>query len=76
MSAGSRFDRTADRYAAAARKRDWSDLVAWCEPQPADRVLDVAGGTGALAEALLPLVGSVTVCDVSEAMLAHVPDRR
>jgi SAM-dependent methyltransferase len=37
-------------------------------------VLDVAGGTGALAEALLPLVGSVTVSDISEAMLAHVPD--
>ena len=72
MSAGSRFDRTADQYAVAARKRDWDDLVAWCEPQPEDRVLDVAGGTGALAEALLPRVGSITVSDVSEAMLAHV----
>lgn len=73
MSAGSRFDRTADRYAEAARLRDWSGLVAWCEPQPTDRALDVAGGTGALAEALLPRVAAVTVCDVSEAMLAHVP---
>ena len=72
LSAGSRFDRTADQYAAAARKRDWDDLVAWREPQPEDRVLDVAGGTGALAEVLLPRVGSITVSDVSEAMLAHV----
>ena len=72
MSAGSRFDRTADQYAVAARKRDWDDLVAWCEPQPEDRVLDVAGGTGALADALLPRVGSITVSDVSESMLAHV----
>ncbi len=73
MSAGSRFDRTADRYAASALKRDWSDLIAWCEPEPGDRVLDVAGGTGALAQALLPMVGAITVSDVSEAMLAHVP---
>ncbi|HEU0194391.1 MAG TPA: class I SAM-dependent methyltransferase [Gaiellales bacterium] len=72
MSA-SRFDRTAERYAAAARSRDWSGLVAWCEPQPADRALDVGGGTGALAEALEGRVAGVTVADVSEPMLANVP---
>ncbi len=48
--------------------------MAWCEPTPADRVLDVAGGTGALAEVLLPLAGAVTVSDISEPMLAHVPE--
>ena len=74
MSAGSRFDRTADAYAAAARRRDWSDLVAWCEPAAGDRVLDVAGGTGALAGRIAPLVAEVTVADVSEPMLAHVPE--
>ena len=68
----SRFDRTADRYAAAARARDWSDFVAWCEPAAGDRVLDVAGGTGALAAALAGRVGEVTVVDVSAAMLRHV----
>ena len=72
MSA-SRFDRTADRYAAAARSRDWSGMVAWCEPQSGDRVLDVAGGTGALAEALEGRVAEMTVADVSEPMLANVP---
>ena len=61
MSAGSRFDRTADRYAAHAAGREWSGFVAWCEPRPADRVLDVAGGPGALAGVLLGSVASVTV---------------
>jgi ubiquinone/menaquinone biosynthesis C-methylase UbiE len=72
MSA-SRFDRTADRYAAAARARDWSGLIAWCEPEPGDRALDVAGGTGALAEALQGRIAEMTVADVSEPMLANVP---
>jgi SAM-dependent methyltransferase len=68
----SRFDRTADRYAEAARMRSWDDLVAWCEPRPQDVVLDVAGGTGALAAALAGRVAEVTVSDISEPMLAHV----
>ena len=68
----SRFDRTADRYAESARRRNWDDLVAWCEPRPDDLVLDVAGGTGALAAALAGRVAEVTVSDVSEPMLAHV----
>ena len=46
MSAGSRFDRTADRYAAHAAGREWGGFVAWCECRPTDRVLDVAGGPG------------------------------
>jgi SAM-dependent methyltransferase len=68
----SRFDRTADSYAEAARRRNWDNLVAWCEPQPGDQVLDVAGGTGALADALAGRVAEVTVSDISEPMLAYV----
>ena len=74
MSAGSRFDRTADRYAARAAGRDWSAFMEWCEPRPRDRALDVAGGPGVLAGALLPLVGAVTVIDASARLLEHVPD--
>jgi SAM-dependent methyltransferase len=70
----SRFDRTAARYAPAARRRDWAQFVAWCDPQPGDSVLDVAGGTGALAEVLLPAVASMTIVDVSPAMLSHAPE--
>ena len=74
MSAGSRFDRTADRYAAMAAGRDWSGLVGWCEPASGDRALDVAGGPGALAAALLSRVGSITVLDTSSRLLEFVPD--
>jgi SAM-dependent methyltransferase len=74
VSAGNRFDRTADRYAAHAARREWGGFVAWCEARPADRVLDVAGGPGALAGVLLGSVASVTVLDSSPRLLEHVPD--
>ena len=74
MSAGSRFDRTAELYAAHARHRDWSDFVAWCRPQPGDRALDVCGGPGLLSAALLPAVASAVVVDASQALLALAPE--
>jgi len=74
LSAGSRFDRTAERYAAMAAGRDWTGLVDWCEPAPADRALDVAGGPGSLAAALLPRVGAITVLDASARLLEFVPE--
>jgi SAM-dependent methyltransferase len=74
LSAGSRFDRTADRYAAHAAGRDWAGFLAWCECRPSDRVLDVAGGPGVLAGALREMVASVTVLDASPRLLEHVPD--
>jgi SAM-dependent methyltransferase len=73
LSGGSRFDRTAGRYAAHAAGRDWSGFVAWCELRPADRVLDVAGGPGALAGAVLGSVASVTVLDSAPALLEYAP---
>jgi len=73
LSGGSRFDRTADRYAAHARSRDWRQFVDWCRPQPDDRALDVAGGPGLLSAALLPLVASVTVVDASLRLLELAP---
>ena len=73
MSAGNRFDRTAETYAEHARRRDWSDFIGWCRPSPDDRALDVAGGPGVLSGALLPLVASATVVDVAEALLAMAP---
>ncbi len=45
-------------------------LIGLIEPDPADRVLDVAGGTGLVARALAPSVTRVTVLDATEAMLA------
>ena len=43
------------------------DLAA---PEPSDRALDVAGGTGLVARALASSVRSVTVLDATDAMLA------
>jgi SAM-dependent methyltransferase len=74
LSGGSRFDRTAGRYAAHAADRDWHGFVAWCEPRAADRVLDVAGGPGALAAVLAGSVASVTVLDAAPGLLDYVPE--
>jgi len=74
LSGGSRFDRTADRYAAMAAARDWAGFLEWCDPGPDDRALDVAGGPGALAGALHPRVGSITVLDTSARLLEFVPE--
>jgi SAM-dependent methyltransferase len=74
LSAGSRFDRTADRYAAHAARRDWSEFLAWCECTPGDRMLDVAGGSGSLAAAVRDRVAAVTVFDASPRLLEHVPE--
>jgi SAM-dependent methyltransferase len=54
---GSRFDRTADLYAEAARSKDWSAFVEWCRPQPGQRALDVGAGPGLLSAALSAVVG-------------------
>jgi SAM-dependent methyltransferase len=70
----SRFDRTADLYAEAARAKDWSAFVEWCRPQPGQRALDVGAGPGLLSAALRDLVGEAVALDPSEALLGHAPD--
>lgn len=53
------------------------DLVARAAPQPGDRVLDVACGTGVVARLVAPLVapgGSVVGLDLDPAMLAVARD--
>jgi SAM-dependent methyltransferase len=73
LSAGSRFDRTAEQYAERASQRDWSGFIEWCEPRGHDRALDVAGGPGMLAGALLGRVAQATVLDASSRLLEHAP---
>lgn len=70
---GSRFDRTAERYAAAAARKDWTRFIDLCRPQPDDRALDVAAGPGMLSAALAPSVSQVTALDASAALLEHAP---
>ncbi|MGZ4431576.1 MAG: class I SAM-dependent methyltransferase [Gaiellales bacterium] len=70
----SRFDRTADLYAAEARRKDWSSFVAWCSPRPEDRALDVGAGPGYLSAALAPLVARAVAVDSSQTLLEHAPE--
>lgn len=69
----SRFDRTADLYAEAARSKDWSAFVEWCRPQPGQRALDVGAGPGMLSAALSAVVAEAVAIDPSQALLAHAP---
>jgi SAM-dependent methyltransferase len=70
---GSRFDRTADLYAEAARSKDWSAFVEWCRPQPGQRALDVGAGPGLLSAALSAVVAEAVALDPSRALLGHAP---
>src|SRR5438270_11667191 len=75
------FDSVAERYdlmndlMSAGIHRVWKDeMVAWLNPRPGQRLLDVAGGTGDVARRALPRVqpeagGAVVVCDVNPRML-------
>jgi SAM-dependent methyltransferase len=69
----SRFDRTADLYAEAARSKDWSAFVEWCRPQPGQRALDVGAGPGLLSAALSAVVAEAVALDPSQALLGHAP---
>src|SRR4051794_12395318 len=80
------FDNVAERYdlmndlMSAGIHRLWKDeMVAWLNPRPGQRMLDVAGGTGDVARRALPRVqppgansapgGLVVVCDTTHRML-------
>lgn len=79
------FDSVAPRYdlmndlMSAGIHRLWkAEMVAWMKPQPGQRLLDVAGGTGDVALRALPRLmpdpdtpgpGGAVVCDVNERML-------
>jgi SAM-dependent methyltransferase len=68
-----RFDRTADAYAARAAARDWEGVAQFCGPRRGDRALDVAAGPGLLSAALLPYVAEAMALDPAERLLAHAP---
>lgn len=75
------FDSVAERYdlmndlMSAGIHRWWKDeMVAWLNPRPGQRLLDVASGTGDVARRALPRVqpaagGAVVVCDANWRML-------
>ena len=75
------FDSVAERYdlmndlMSAGIHRWWkTEMVAWLNPRPGQRMLDVAGGTGDVARRALPRLdaaagGLATVCDANHRML-------
>jgi demethylmenaquinone methyltransferase/2-methoxy-6-polyprenyl-1,4-benzoquinol methylase len=81
------FDRVARRYdlmndlMSAGTHRLWKEaLVAWLDPRPPLRLLDVAGGTGDVALRVAGRLGpredcAIVVCDLSPAMVAAGRDR-
>ena len=73
MSEQTRFDRTAERYAAHSAQRDWEPFIAICKPRPDDRALDVGAGPAFLSGALLNRVAEAVALEPSRALLSHAP---
>src|SRR6266566_6817126 len=75
------FDSVAERYdlmndlMSAGIHRWWkAEMVAWLNPRPGQRLIDVAGGTGDVARIAVPRLapaagGLAIVCDATEQML-------
>lgn len=74
MSGETRFDRTAERYAAHSAQRDWEPFIAVAGPRPGDRALDVGAGPAFLSGALLHRVAEAVALEPSQAMLSHAPE--
>lgn len=76
-SVAKRYDLMNDLMSGGVH-RLWKDaMVEWLNPQPGQRILDVAGGTGDIAFRVAALArarggpAEVTVCDVNPDMLAE-----
>jgi demethylmenaquinone methyltransferase/2-methoxy-6-polyprenyl-1,4-benzoquinol methylase len=73
-SVAARYDLMNDLMSARIHRLWKEAALDWMAPRPGWRLLDVAGGTGDIAFRFLRRVkgqGSVTVCDMTEAMLAE-----
>lgn len=65
------FSLVAPYYDLIFRLRDIEPLLSWLGPEPRDRLLDVGGGTGRVAERFVGRVAQVCILDPSPHMLAE-----
>ena len=71
-SVAGRYDLMNDLMSLGIHRLWKSEMVDWVRPRPGARVVDVAGGTGDIARAVLKAgAGSITVVDLTPAMLAE-----
>src|SRR3954447_10514387 len=73
-SVATRYDLMNDLMSFGIHRWWKAEMVAWLNPRPRQRMLDVAGGTGDVARLALPRLtpaadGAAIVCDANEHML-------
>jgi len=71
-----RYDLMNDLMSGGIHRLWKAEMVRWLHPRRGQLLLDVAGGTGDIAERFLAVEGTAAmVCDINEAMLAAGRDR-
>jgi len=71
-----RYDLMNDLMSLGVHRLWKAEMVRWLNPRPGQRLLDVAGGTGDIAERFLSVDGTAAVvCDINRAMLIAGRDR-
>jgi demethylmenaquinone methyltransferase/2-methoxy-6-polyprenyl-1,4-benzoquinol methylase len=71
-SVAGRYDLMNDLMSLGVHRLWKAEMVEWLRPRAGSKVVDVAGGTGDIARAVLAAgAGSVTVVDLTPAMLAE-----
>lgn len=71
-----RYDLMNDLMSGGVHRLWKGEMVRWLNPRPGQRLLDVAGGTGDIAQRFLAVPGTgAVVCDVNQAMLSAGRDR-
>jgi demethylmenaquinone methyltransferase / 2-methoxy-6-polyprenyl-1,4-benzoquinol methylase len=76
-SVSPRYDLMNDLMSGGVHRLWKAELIDWLAPRPGQVLLDVAGGTGDIAERFLKRAGNgvAIVCDINESMLDQGRDR-
>ena len=79
-SVASRYDLMNDLMSGGVHRLWKAAMIDWLNPRPAQRLADVAGGTGDIAFRVIERVGAaragpIVVCDLTPDMIAQGRDR-